>query len=240
MIGFCFAVSDFLFFTKIEKFSHTQTDQTDRQTEPQPHHKKMKEESVAFSQNNEQRTEHKNKIFRFNLGNEMVDALLQFSKMHQHDDRHSYADAWKQWKSDPRISKIIADEVARLQNLDFKGSVESIETKIFKSGRYYFRNKSFIKVPPKPRGKYVSVSKELIHAMNEYIIRQRQTQQATSQFSPSPPAELFNEFCKTYVDILKVEIYRFVSLDEFSENPTLILSKIKKTFKNRVFQLKKL
>jgi len=169
----------------------------------------------------------------------MVDALLQFSKMHQHDDRHSYADAWKQWKSDPRISKIIADEVARLQNLDFKGSVESIETKIFKSGRYYFRNKSFIKVPPKPRGKYVSVSKELIHAMNEYILRQMETQ-ATSEFSPSPPAELFNEFCKIYVDILKVEIYRFVGLDEFSENPTLILSKIKKTFKNRVFQLKKL
>lgn len=231
-------MSDFLFFTKIEKFSHRQTRQNrpDRHTQP---HKKMKEESAAFSQNNEHTGQHKNKIFRFNLGNEMVDALLQFSKMHQHDDRHSYADAWKQWKSDPRISKIIADEVARLQNLDFKGSVESIETKIFKSGRYYFRNKSFIKVPPKPRGKYVSVSKELIHAMNEYILRQMETQ-ATSEFSPSPPAELFNEFCKIYVDILKVEIYRFVGLDEFSENPTLILSKIKKTFKNRVFQLKKL
>ena len=65
----------------------------------------MKEESAAFSQNNEQHTEqHKKKIFRFNLGDEMVDALLEFSKMHQHDDRQSYADAWKQWKSDPRIS----------------------------------------------------------------------------------------------------------------------------------------
>jgi hypothetical protein len=92
-------------------------------------------------------------------------------------------------------------------------------------------------VPPKPRGKYVSVSKELLHAMNEYIVRQTQTQ-TTSQFSPPPPAELFDEFCKTYLDILKVEIHRFVSLDDFSENPTLILSKIKKTFKNRVFQLK--
>jgi len=225
---------DFLFFTKIEKFSHTQTDrQTDRQ---------MKNKNNINSPQNNELTEptptteptRQKKIFRFNLGDEMVDALLHFSKMHQHDDRHSYADAWKQWKSDPRISKIIADEVTRLQSLNFKGSVESIENKIFKSGRYYFRNKSFIKVPPKPRGKYVSVSKELLHAMNEYIVRQTQTQTSP----PPPPAEMFNEFCKTYLDILKVEIHRFVSLDEFSENPTLILSKIKKTFKNRVFQLK--
>ena len=32
-------------------------------------------------------------IFRFNLSDEMVDALLDFSKMHQFDDRHAYADA---------------------------------------------------------------------------------------------------------------------------------------------------
>lgn len=224
----------FYFLQKLKSF-HIRK-QTDRQTDRQ-----MKNKNNINSPQNNELTEptptteptRQKKIFRFNLGDEMVDALLHFSKMHQHDDRHSYADAWKEWKSDPRISKIIADEVTRLQSLNFKGSIESIENKIFKSGRYYFRNKSFIKVPPKPRGKYVSVSKELLHAMNEYIVRQTQT-----QTSPPAPAEMFNEFCKTYLDILKIEIHRFVSLDEFSENPTLILSKIKKTFKNRVFQLK--
>jgi len=186
----------------------------------------------------------KKPIFRFNLSNEMVDALLEFSKTHQFDDRHSYADAWNEWKNAPHISNMLAHEVERLQNLDYKGSAESIENKIFKSGRYYFRNKSFVKVPPKPRGKYISVSKELICAMDEHIARGinnngNNGDNCGKQTPPSPPADLFNEFCKRCVDILKIEIDRLIDLEHFSEDPALIISKIKKTFKNRVFQFLK-
>jgi hypothetical protein len=178
----------------------------------------------------------KNTIFRFNLSDEMVDALLDFSKMHQFDDRHAYADAWNEWKNTPHISKILDNEIERLQNLNYKGSAESIENKIFKSGRYYFRNKSFVKAPPKPRGKYISVSKELICAMDEHIARGTINNNGQT---PSP-AELFNEFCKRCVDILKIEIDRLVELEPFSEDPVLIISKIKKTYKNRAFQILKL
>jgi hypothetical protein len=183
-------------------------------------------------------------IFRFNLSDEMVDALLDFSKMHQFDDRHAYADAWNEWKNAPHISKMLADEIERLQNLHYRGSAESIENKIFKSGRYYFRNKSFVKVPPKPRGKYISVSKELICAMDEHIARRINNNDNNSnnddgQTPSPPPADLFNEFCKRCVDILKIEIDRLIDLEHFSEDPALIISKIKKTFKNRVFQFLK-
>jgi hypothetical protein len=177
----------------------------------------------------------KKPIFRFNLSCTMVDALLDFSKMHQFDDRHAYADAWNEWKYAPDISKILADEIERLQNLDYKGSAESIEKKIFKSGRYYFRNKSFVNAPPKLRGKYISVSKELIYAMDEHIMRGSKNNNNDGKI-PSP-ADLFNEFCKRYVDILKTEIDRLVELELFSEDPVLIISKIKKTFKNRAFQI---
>jgi hypothetical protein len=182
-------------------------------------------------------------IFRFNLSNEMVDALLDFSKTHQFDDRHSYADAWNEWKNAPHISNMLAHEVERLQNLDYKGSAETIENKIFKSGRYYFRNKSFVKAPPKPRGKYVSVSKEMICAMDEHIARRINNNDNDNnddgdiQF-PSP-AELFNDFCKRCVDILKMEIERLIYLEQFSEDPALIIAKIKKTYKNRAFQFLK-
>ena len=178
-------------------------------------------------------------IFRFNLSDEMVDALLDFSKMHQFDDRHAYADAWNEWKNAPHISKMLADEIERLQNLDYRGSAESIENKIFKSGRYYFRNKSFVKAPPKPRGKYISVSKELICAMDEHIARGINNNGNNDGQTPSPPADLFNEFCKRCVDILKIEINRLIDLEQFSEDPALIIAKIKKTFKNRVFQFLK-
>ena len=184
-------------------------------------------------------------IFRFNLSDEMVDALLDFSKMHQFDDRHAYADAWNEWKNAPHISKMLADEIERLQNLDYRGSAESIENKIFKSGRYYFRNKSFVKAPPKTRGKYISVSKELICAMDEHIARGINNNGNNGNNgdncgqTPSPPADLFNEFCKRCVDILKIEINRLIDLEQFSEDPALIIAKIKKTFKNRVFQFLK-
>lgn len=184
-------------------------------------------------------------IFRFNLSDEMVDALLDFSKMHQFDDRHAYANAWNEWKNAPHISKMLADEIERLQNLDYRGSAESIENKIFKSGRYYFRNKSFVKVHPKPRGKYISVSKELICAMDEHIMRginnngNNGNNGNNDGQTPSSPADLFSEFCKRCVCILKIEIDRLIDLEQFSENPVLIIAKIKKTFKNRAFQILK-
>ena len=179
-------------------------------------------------------------VFRFNLSDEMVDALLDFSKMHQFDDRHSYTDAWNEWKNAPHISKMLADEIERLQGMDYKGSAESIENKIFKSGRYYFRNKSFVKAPPKPRGKYVSVSKELICAMDEHIARginnngNNGNNDGETPF-PASPADLFSDFCKRCVDILKMEIDRLINLEPFSEDPSLIIAKIKKTYKNRAF-----
>jgi len=187
----------------------------------------------ATSQTMIEPTSSKNPVFRFNLSDEMVDALLQFSKTHQFDDRHSYTDAWNEWKNNMEISKIINDEIQRLQGMDYKGSAESIERKIFKSGRYYFRNKSFVKVTPKSRGKYISVSKELICAMDEHIARG--TINNNNGQVPSP-AELFNEFCRTCVDILKIEIDRLVELEPFSEDPAQIIAKVKKTYKNRVFR----
>jgi len=188
----------------------------------------------------------KKPVFRFNLSDEMVDALLDFSKMHQFDDRHSYADAWNEWKNAPHISKMLADEIERLQGMDYKGSAESIENKIFKSGRYYFRNKSFVKASPKPRGKYISVSKELICAMDEHIARGINNNDNNCNNdgqiqipSPASPADLFNDFCKRCVDILKMEIERLIDLEQFSEDPALIIAKIKKTYKNRAFQILK-
>ena len=198
---------------------------------------------------NTEASKQKKPIFRFNLSNEMVDALLDFSKTHQFDDRHSYTDAWNEWKNAPHISKMLADEIERLQDMDYKGSAESIENKIFKSGRYYFRNKSFVKVPPKPRGKYISVSKELICAMDEHIARginnndnndnDKDNNDGQIQIPASSPADLFGEFCRRRVDILKMEIDRLIDLEPFSEDPALIIAKIKKTYKNRVFQILK-
>lgn len=174
-------------------------------------------------------------VFRFNLSEEMVDALLQFSKTHQHDDRETYKEAWTVWKRDAAITALFENESERLKMLGYRGSAESVEDKIFKSGRYYFRNKSFIKAPPTKRCKYIPMSKELISAMDNHIMMSVNT-----HFSP---ASLFINFCQKHTDVLNDEMTRLCNLilveregREGSYEPSII-SKIKKTYKNRVFKM---
>jgi len=144
-------------------------------------------------------------VFRFNLSEEMVDALLQFSKTHQHDDRETYKEAWTVWKRDAAITALFENESERLKMLGYGygGSTESVEDKIFKSGRYYFRNKSFLKAPPTKRCKYIPMSKELISAMDSHI-----TINAHNTNTTATPASLFINFCQTHTDVLKHEISR--------------------------------
>lgn len=186
-------------------------------------------------------------VFRFNLSEEMVGALLQFSKTHQHDDRETYKESWTIWKRSATITELFENETERLKMLGYRGeSAESVEDKIFKSGRYYFRNKSFIKAPPTKRCKYIPMSKELISAMDSHIIRMKgedvtMNVNANTSFSP---ASLFINFCQTHIDVLNHEITRLVNLIPVEEggvrggkNEPSIVSKIKKTYKNRVFKM---
>lgn len=199
-------------------------------------------------------------VFRFKLGDEMVDALLQFSKMHQHDDRETYKESWTLWKRGEEILALFENEIGRLKTLGYGGSAENIEDKIFKSGRYYFRNKSFITAPPTKRCKYIPVSKELISAMDQFITRHcenvnvsvimnmnicgGQQQSDQSDFIKLKPSELFNKFCTIRHDIIKNEIHRLIYIqddtiaDSSSSTHARIINKIKKTFKNRVFKYK--
>jgi len=183
-------------------------------------------------------------IFRFNLSEQMIDVLVRFSKVHQFDDRVAYDEAWEMWKSDPDNADLLQSETERLVSLGYNGNRESVEDKIFKSGRYYFRNKSFIKPPPKLRGAYVTMSKELIGAMDDHIRNHRRIHDNNKNtnnavIAAMAPEELFNDFCKLCVEFLKKEIERLIYLKPFAENPdpALIIAKIKKTYKNRVFRI---
>lgn len=174
-------------------------------------------------------------VFRFKLADEMIDALLQFSKMHQYDDRETYKEAWIFWKRDAAISKMFETEIERLQTLGYKGNSANIEDKIFKSGRYYFRNKSFIKAPPTKRCKYMRMSKELISAIDNHI---------TTSAPNTPPALLFVNFCQKHVDVVNDEMTRLCNHLNLSEREgregsyeQSIISKIKKTYKNRIFKM---
>ena len=156
-------------------------------------------------------------IYRFKFTQEFMDALFQFSKIHQYDDRHSFKEAWTQWTE--LNDNLVSGEIRRLSNLDYKGNIEE---KMFKSARYYYQKKGTEKNAPAERRPYVCSQKELIDAMDAHI-----------EVHMSKPSDGFLDFCQGHYDLLKTEVNHMVQIGFKDHNE--IKEKIKKTYKNRYF-----
>ena len=104
-------------------------------------------------------------VHRFTFTTEFNNELLSFSKIHQHDDRHTYKDAWKRWIENNAV--LIVSESHSLKNNGFHGDIME---KMFKSGRYYFRNKTHTSQSTSTsRRKYISLDIDVISAMDLHI-----------------------------------------------------------------------
>lgn len=160
-------------------------------------------------------------IFRFKFNEEVVDAVMRFAKIHQHNDRHEYKDAWKEWCIENR--EMLEMEVKRLELVGYDGDVYD---KLFKSGRYYFRTKKLDKAAPVERKKYIGLSRDTLRAMDDYIVVV--IKQGLS------PADAFNAFCANQKDVLMTEISTL--LNDYGLDDSEVSDKLKKTFKNRYFQ----
>ena len=97
---------------------------------------------------------------------------------------------------------------------------------MFKSARYYFRQKSTEKKAPKERRDYVGSRKELLDAMDKHIKDQ-------SNKPDCKPSDGFDEFCKANRDVLNDEV-KMLCKNGFND-AVEIKNKIKKTYKNRYF-----
>ena len=156
-------------------------------------------------------------IYRFKFTQEFMDALFQFSKIHQYDDRHSFKEAWIQWTESNE--NLVKSEILRLTNMDYNGNIED---KMFKSARYYYRKKGTEKNAPVERRPYVCSQKELIEKMDDHI-----------QLHMSKPSDGFLDFCQSNLELLKKEVNHMVQTG-FKDHLE-IKEKIKKAYKNRYF-----
>lgn len=162
-------------------------------------------------------------IYRYKFTNEFTIELYKFSKIHQYDHRKDFKEAWELWMEEN--DDIIDMEVRRLTNLGYDGNILD---KMFKSARYYFRKKSTEKKEPTKRRIYVGAQKDLLESMDEHI----KNNINSGDFKPS---DGFDEFCKQNMDILKEQVNQFIRAGINDSNE--IKSKIKKTYKNRYFQI---
>jgi len=177
----------------------------------------------------------KDKIFRYKLNDDILSIVIQFAKIHQCDDRHTYKDAWKKWLK--QHEECIVAETERLVESGYKGDVEA---KMFIAGRYYFREKVtdlidviIEKKPEKlPKRGYIIMGKEIIEAMDKHL--------SQCMYEKSfKPALAYKDFCEKKVDLLRNEIRRLVNeTNDFFTDKNMNL-KIKKTYKNRYFMLSK-
>lgn len=160
-------------------------------------------------------------IYRFKFTEEFMEELYQFSKIHQYDNRQDFKEAWKIWTEEKE--NIIYEEMRKLINLGYNGDILD---KMFKSARYYFRNKCTKKKEPRQRRVYISVNQELLNNMDTHI-------ESNIYDVNYQPKTGFIAFCKDNEILLKETITTIFG--QGITDSSLIRDKIKKTYKNRYF-----
>jgi hypothetical protein len=171
---------------------------------------------------NNQENKTKTSIYRFKFTPDFTQRLFEFSKLHQFDDRHTFREAWELWLDENNDE--VCKETRYLSNLGYEGDVLD---KMYKSSRYYFRKKSTAKVEPKKRRDYVSMDRELLDQMDKHISESMKNDHFC-------PASGYDEFCLGNTEIVKGEVCRLLEEGLDGEG---IKFKLKKTYKNRYFQI---
>ena len=164
-------------------------------------------------------------IYRYKLAEDIYEIIIGFAKLHQFDARKDYKEAWKSLVEAREVE--FTAETERLSRLGYKGDVLD---KMYKSGRYYFKGKSSSKhatSSPKPRTKNstIKLSKGMLETITKHI------NLTTRAVKPSDGFELF---CRDEEQTINAEVER-VGIEE----KDLLMTKIKKSYKNRYFTIQK-
>ena len=166
----------------------------------------------------------KPQIYRFKFHANFMNKLETFADKHRLDEPDVFKEMWLRWSSNENnISEIIKEE-KRLIGIGYEGDIGE---KMYKTVRYYLKNKSVKKKEPKKRRKYMGVQKILIQSMDTHICEEAFNNELK-------PAHAYNNYCsmEPYATMVETEINRLIGLDM---NEKEAMDKIKKTYKNRYY-----
>ena len=183
--------------------------------------------------------------FRFTFTNEVTEQLSIFAQVYQYDERKAFKEAWKNWIEEDEIKPMIMAEINRLETIGFTGDVVD---KMFKSVRYYYRKKSNEPTVQPQRKVYESMPQTVLVQMDEYITNQitehvkekKQYNDNIVSISRISPAKSFDNFCNEN----KTMILDMVREQQQPDNPITnemveeIITKLKKTYKNRFYNIR--
>lgn len=164
-------------------------------------------------------------IYRYKFLPHIVQLLTEFGKTHQHDTKKVYKEFWEVFIDNN--NEELQREIRRLNDLGYQGDCYD---KMYKSARYYFRKKSLTKIEPKKRRKYISCDRDMLDAVDEHI-----NNGINKQGNNFKPSDGYDDFVSSYQNIVKEEINRMIESGLCEKKA--IIKKIKKTYKNRYFQI---
>jgi|TARA_B100000795_G_scaffold81111_1_gene58305 hypothetical protein len=162
-------------------------------------------------------------IYRFKLSSELTTPMTEFANTHRFDEIPAFRESWDRWCYEN--SEIIETEKTRLENI---GCEKDIQEKMYKSVRYYFKNKSSEKRKPKKRRQYIALDCDVLDTMNSHI----DTQAFPNNYKPE---FAYNNFVsnQSFNEGLDEEIRRLQTEYQLTEIDAE--KKIKKTYKNRYY-----
>jgi hypothetical protein len=163
------------------------------------------------------------KTYRFKFSERFLENLKEFTRIHKFDQPKAFKENFETWKEDNK--ETVSREINYMINMGYEGDVIG---KMYKSARYYFKNKSNEKIKPKKRRQYIGIDITLKDKMDEYI------QEKVDKKVDCKPSNVYNEFIEDieHKVLLDTETTR---LKSFGMKDDEVIKKFKKTFKNRYF-----
>jgi hypothetical protein len=170
------------------------------------------------------------RIFRFKFSENFSDILEQFAVVHQYDNSKDFKDAYNNFIKNNE--NIVTREKRNLIGDGYNGDIND---KMYRSARYYFKNKDYSNIEnkfkdKKKRRQYIKQNTEFINTVDEHVSKMLKDK--------TKPSDAFKNFhnSEPYSTSYKNELTR---IGQFLDNDKDILNKIKKTYKNRYFTQQK-
>ena len=177
------------------------------------------------------------KTFRFKIiHGPLYEEMKSFASFHKFENREDLKNSYTHWLKNEDIQQYIDEEKHYLTNVSYDFTKESLETKIYKSIKYYLIKKELatmvggmdgVKEDKKQRKKTTLFSKELIMLTKRHI-QSWKDNRANAQL---PPSQCFDNFEKVHENDIAV------GFSHHEEDITLAAykSKLKKMYKNQYF-----
>ena len=157
--------------------------------------------------------------FRFTYTPSMHELLNDFATCHRFDPtRQQFKEAWEEW------TKENAEAIdAQTKIFESQGFTGNALDKMYKSVRYYYRQKPFRKKEIVKRTSYTTIPKHLLTKIDEHCTLYRRN------VKPQDAFEAFLDSDSETIDAIKRHL---VNMDDEEIN-----KKIKKTYKNRFYKI---